>query len=275
MTLLRRLGCVGDLVCSFRVSDRDGRSNSVAGQDTDTPPLKKHASRVDPNSPDYQLRGNEHKGGGDRESLLASIKEKLDGADIKPPHSKKAEDDYFVLGTIDLQDKHATVDFLIKQGVQKTTDFIVEFVEGKAAGAIREWRVFARAKNMKAAEVLRLKAKATSIEDQLVAFKKNTAGKKSPDDYFVIGTADLNSITAHAHVRFEILVGIKAAADFLINFIFNRPKSHKGEWHVFYRAGTEAQATDYRQQMRDMYDPMEAQRSQMAAIYHAKTTARC
>ena len=101
------------------------------------------------------------------------------------------------------------------------------------------------------------------------------SGKKSLDDYFVVGTADVNSATQHADVRFEILGGVKSAADFLIDFIFNRPKDHKGEWHVFYRAPTEAKAIEYRQQMRDWYDSLQAQRAQIAAIYKAKTTARC
>ena len=214
------------------------------------------------------------KGGADRDKCWP-IKDKLDAADIKPPHSKKADDDFFVVGTIDLKDKHAAVDFVIKQGIQQATDFIADFVAGKGPGMIREWRVFGRTKNAKAAEVMRTKAKAESIEGQLAAFKMSTSGKKTPDDYFVVGTADLNKATENADIRFEILKGIKDTADFLIDFIFNSPKNHKGEWHVFFRGHTEAQATDYRQQMRDWYDNMEAERAQLAAIYNAKTTARC
>jgi hypothetical protein len=174
-----------------------------------------------------------------------------------------------------LLNHHADVEYVVKQGVQQTADFIADFVLGKAQDEIRIWQVFGRAKNQKAAEVLRKKSKAKSIEDQLAAFKRNTPGKKSPDDYFVVGTADLNNVTENANVRFEILNGVKAAADFLIDFVYTCPKNHQGEWHVFYRAGTEAQATQYRQQMRDWYDSQEEQRAQIAAIYKAKTTARC
>jgi hypothetical protein len=244
----------------------------VAGQEQETekPPAKK-AKGVDPNSPDYRPPADNE----DRDKLLDSIKVTLNNTATKPAHSKKSDDDFFVVGTIDLKKRHAIVDFVIKEGVQKAADFIADFVLGKERGAIREWRIFARAKTMKAAEVLRLKAKSESIEDRLIAFKRNTSGKKTPDDFFVVGTADLNPVTENADIRFEVLAGVKAAADFLINFIFNRPTDHKGEWHVFYRAGTEAQATDYRQQMRDWYDSMEAQRAEMAAIYNAKTTVRC
>ena len=91
----------------------------------------------------------------------------------------------------------------------------------------------------------------------------STSGKKSPDDFFVIGTADLNTTTQHADIRFEILNGVKNAADFLIDFIFNQPKNHQGEWHVFFRGHTEAQAVEYRQKMRDWYDNLEAQRASL------------
>jgi hypothetical protein len=268
MTLLHRLGRVEIWLAIAVFVSGTAVSNSVAGK----PPRAKLADSDNPNSPNYRLP-SERQGGANRDKLLATIKKTLDAT--KPSYGKKADEDLFVVGTIDLENHHAAVDFVIKDGVQQTADFVAVFVLGKGPGVIREWRVFGRAKNMKAAEVLRAKAKAESIEDQLAAFKLSTAGKKSPDDYFVIGTADLNTATSHADIRFEILSGVKSAADFLIDFTFNRPKNHKGEWHVFFRAHTEDKATAYRQQMRDWYDSLEAQRAQIAAIYNAKTTARC
>ena len=265
-------GLCGDLVRSGRCCDRHGRHELRGGKRCAPSPPAKQASSDDPNSPDYRPP-ERAQGGPERDELLTTVKQKLDT--FKPGLGKKADEDFFVVGTIDLQNHHAIVDFVIKDGVQQTADFIADFVFDKPPGAIHEWRVFARAKTMKAAEAQRLKAKSQSIEDQLIAFKLNTPGKKSLDDFYVIGTADMNSLTQHADIRFEILTGVKKASDFLIDFIFNRPKNHKGEWHVFYRAHTEAQAIDYRQQMRDWYDSMEAQRAEIAAIYDAKTTARC
>ncbi len=269
MTVLRRLGFVAIWLAVAAVVIGTSVTSSAAGKETAKPPAKA-ASSDDPNSPDYSPPSE--KGGPERDSLLASVKQKLDT--FKPGFGKKADEDFFVVGTIDLKDHHAVVDFVIKEGVQQTADFVADFVLGKPKGAIREWRVFARAKTEKAAEAQRLKAKSQSIEDQLAAFKLSTPGKKSADDYFVIGTADMNKVTLHADIRFEILNGVKSAADFLIDFIFNRSKDHKGEWHVFYRAHTEAQAIDYRQQMRDWYDSMEAQRAEIAAIYNAQSTTR-
>ena len=39
---------------------------------------------------------------------------------------------FFILGTIDLQDHHATVEFPIKKGILEAADFIADFVQGKA-----------------------------------------------------------------------------------------------------------------------------------------------
>jgi len=275
MTLLRRLGCVEIwfAVAAFVIGT--AALNSALGQETDKPLPAKRAGRDDPSSPGYRLPSNERKGGAQRNKLVATIEETLNGFTPKPPRSKKADEDFFVVGTIDLQHHHAIVDFVIQEGVQQTANFIADFVLGKEPGMIREWRVFARAKTLKVAEVLRTRAKSESIEEQLAAFKLSTTGRKSPDDYFVVGTADLNVTTLHADIRYEILSGVKSAADFIIDFTFNLPKNHRGEWHVFFRAHTQEEADTYIAQLRNWYDTMEQQRAQMAAIYNAKTTRRC
>jgi hypothetical protein len=234
-----------------------------------------HGAKVDPSSPDYQSGGVQNKvEGPERDDLLASVEKDLDAQ--KPVTGKKADDDFFVIGTVDLQKHHATVDYLIKKGLHKTAEFVADFMLNKPVAALRQWQAFGRAKTMKNAEGLRKKAKAQGIEDRLLAFKLNTNGKKSPvDDYFVAGTADLDTITEHADIRFEILKGVKKTTDFLLDFILNRPKEHKGDWHVFFRGKTEAEAIAYRQKLRDWYDTMESQRARIAEIYNAKTTARC
>ena len=267
MKLLRRLSCVEIWIAVAVFLIGTAVSSTVVAK-----PHAKQADIDDPSSPNYVPPGATTSGA-DRDKTLADIKQTLDT--FKPGFGKKADDDLFVVGTIDLKNHHAAVDFVIKNGVQQTADFIADFVAGKVKGVVREWRVFGRAKNLKAAEFLRDKAKSQSIEDQLAAFKVTPAGKKSPDDYFVVGTADLNLKTKHADIRFEILDGVKTAADFLIDYIFNQASNHKGEWHVFYRARTKVEAIDYRQQLRNWYDSLEAQRSQIAAMYNAKTTKRC
>ena len=275
MRLLRRLGCLEVWLAVAVFAIGAAVSSSVAGQEPDNSPPAKQAGSDDPSSSNYHSSATGNQAGAERDKLLVAIKATLEAFKPKPAHTKKGDDDLFVVGTIDLVNHHAAVEFVIKQGLEPTADFIADFVLGKEADAIRQWHAFGRAKTMKVAEALRAKAKSESVEDQLVAFKLNTMGKKTPDDYFVIGTGDLNEATSHADIRFEILKGVKNSADFLIDFMFNRPKDHLGEWHVFFRAHTEAQATDFRQQLRQWYDTLAAQREQLAAIYHAKSTARC
>ena len=275
MRLLCHLGCLQIWLAVAVFAIGTAVSSSVAGQESDKSPSAKQAGSDDPSSSNYRSAATGNQAGAERDKLLVAIKATLEAFKPKPAHTKKGDDDLFVVGTIDLVNHHATIDFVIKQGLEPTADFIADFVLGKEADAIRQWHAFGRAKTMKVAEALRAKAKSESVEDQLVAFKLNTMGKKTLDDYFVIGTGDLNQATLHADIRFEILKSVKSAADFLIDFMFNRPKNHLGEWHVFFRAHTEAQATDFRQQLRQWYDTLAAQREQLAAIYHAKSTARC
>jgi hypothetical protein len=260
MRLLRRLGWLEVWLAVVVFAIGAAVSSSVAGQEPDKSPPAKQAGSDDPSSSNYRSAASGNQAGADRDKLLVTIKATLEAFKPKPAHTKKGDDDLFVVGTIDLVNHHAAIDFVIKQGLEPTADFIADFVLGKEADAIRQWHAFGRAKTMKVAEALRAKAKSESVEDQLVAFKLNTMGKKTLDDYFVIGTGDLNQATSHADIRFEILKGVKNSADFLIDF---------------FRAHTEAQATDFRQQLRQWYDTLAAQREQLAAIYHAKSTARC
>ena len=267
MTVPRRLRYVGIWLALTGFLLAAAAPNRVGGKETEEP----RVNRDDPYSPGYGLPDHQRRGGPAGDELLTSIKSKL--AALKPAHGKVADDDFFVVGTIDLENHHATVEYVIKQGLRQTAEFIADFVQGEKPGTVRHWRAFGRAPNPKAAEAIRTKAKAESIEGRLTAFP--SSGKKSPDDYFVVGTADMNSRTLHADIRFEVLNGVKVTADFLTDFIYKRTRGHEGEWHVFFRGRTEAQVTAYRQRLRDAYDSLETQRAQLASIYHAKSTARC
>lgn len=266
MTSLCRLSCVKAFLLVVAVAAFcTSLSDRVVAKD----PAPKPGSN-DPNSSGYRGYTSEMT---DRDKQVAAAKESIEN--IKPLGGGKADGDLFVIGTIVLKNRKATVDYVIKEGVQQTAEFMVDFAPGKSGGGVRELRIFGRAKTQPTADGMLAKAKSQSIEEQLGAFKLSVRGLKSPDDYFVVGTADMNCATLHADIRYEVYGGVKTTADFLIDFIFNRPENHKGEWHVFYRAPTEALAVDYRQQMRNWYDTLQAQRSQIAQIYKAKTTARC
>jgi hypothetical protein len=208
-----------------------------------------------------------------RAKLVASITEEL--SQLKPAGGKREENDWFAFGTIDLQDHQAKVEYPIVQGLRKTAEQIADFMSTKPEDAVRQYRIFGRSKTEKLAQGIVRKARAQSIEGQLEIFKITPPGKRSDDDTFVVGTGVLFKSTRHADIRFEIVKGVKATGNFLLDFILTPEQNTEREWHVFFRCRTEDQATEYRTQLRQWYDTLEAQRSQIAAIYHAKTTRRC
>ena len=214
----------------------------------------------------------------ERDKAIESVKPMLDAQIPKPANNKKEETDFFILGTIELQKPRAALNYVIKEGLQAASEFIADFhAAPKGPGVVRDWRAFGRAKTMKAAEAMLAKAKNESIEGQLAVFELSAPLKKpvSPDDYFVIGTADTNPSTSSADIRFEVLCGVDSAAAFIYNFIYNLPKDHRGEWHVFYRSRSEGPAMEYRQQWRDWYDAQEARRAMLAEMYKVQSTVRC
>ncbi|MGD0899591.1 MAG: hypothetical protein ABR915_17310 [Thermoguttaceae bacterium] len=118
-------------------------------------------------------------------------------------------------------------------------------------------------------------ARARSIEGKLEAFKPTKPGRKSPDDYFVVGTGELFPTTQHADIRFHVVGGTKPTASMLLEFILAGSDKTQRMWHVFDRFRSQADADTFIAQLRNWYDTMEQQRAQMAAIYNAKTTRRC
>ncbi|MGA2620588.1 MAG: hypothetical protein ABSF26_23445 [Thermoguttaceae bacterium] len=207
--------------------------------------------------------------------LVESAQKKLDAQ--KPAGSAKKEaGDFFVIGTIDLEGHKAIVDYPIQQGLRKAAEKAADFMAAKPAGAIRVWKEFGRAKNAKAAEVLQRKARSQSIEGQLEAFKPaKGSGRKTLDDFFVVGTAEVFPIAERADVRFQVVGGTQPTASFLLDFILRGTGQTTREWHVFFRAKTQDEADKYIAQLRNWYDTLETQRAQIAQIYHAKTTRRC
>jgi hypothetical protein len=229
-------------------------------------------SQDDPNSPDYRPEGTH---GPKWNDTLQAVKKELGELKLAGGGKKDDVNDYFVLGTIDIQDHKATVEYPIRQGLQKAAELMADFMTDKPKGAFRKWRGVGRAKAEKAAEGLAKNARAKSIEGQLEAFKPAKPGKKSLDDYFVVGTGELFPATQHADIRFHVVGGTSGTASMLLEFILAGSEKTKRMWHVFFRAHTEEEANNYIAQLRNWYDTMETQRAQMASIYNAKTTRRC
>jgi hypothetical protein len=159
------------------------------------------------------------------------------------------------------------------QGENATAAKLADFLLAQPKG-VREWRMIGRVKTQAAAEKLLAAARAKSIEAQLAAFPVTPKReKKSPEDAYVVGTAEITGY--HADVRFQVVLGTKPSADFLIEYTMTGEKGSKRMWHVFTRAKTEAEATRYVEQLRRDYDMLDSQRQAVAQAYNVRTTRRC
>ena len=190
-------------------------------------------------------------------NLIESIKKDLMRLKVLGG-GRKEETDLFVVGTVEIKKHHPKVQYNIYQGVKETCDKIADFVLNPAK-AVRKWEAFARVKTQIAAEKQVKIAKAKSIEGRVDLFKLSKAGKKTKDDAFVVGTADMRLSTLEADVRFRVISGVKAVADFLLDYVLAAPENVKRQWHVFYRAKTEEEANKFVEQLRADYDAMESQ----------------
>lgn len=247
----------------------DGARASKPGKAPKAKPAAKPVSN-DPNSADYQSGGYRPAVDADRDKVLESVKEQL--AKFKTS-SKKSEDDFIAINTIEVVDHQVTVEYPIYHGAHETAEKVADFLCAQPKTAIRKWFIVGRAKTLKAAEGMVAKAKTKSIEGKLAALALTRFGKRSPDDAFVVGTAEIKGDTAD--VRFQVVQGVKETALFILDFILSGGEDAKRQWHVFCRAPNEDDANQFVEKLRSDYDRLEAQRQAVAAAYSVRSTRRC
>ena len=109
---------------------------------------------------------------------------------------------------------------------------------------------------------------------QLGRLKPVGAAKKDLDDFYLLATAELNMATRHADVCFQVKQGQREVAEFLVDYIVNKPEHSMRKWHVFSRFKDSQQADQALQFTRMQYDQMTAYQAQIRKIYNAKTTRR-
>jgi hypothetical protein len=212
----------------------------------------------------------------ERDKLIGLIEARLAQLKPLPPAKKSADTDYFVIGMTELGDGKTVVNFvhfLTIAGQREAATAIADFLLDATGRAKRFWQPMGRVKNEAAAQ--NLLARARLVEKKLEQFPLNTKGKKSSDDAFAVGTAELNLKTLHADVRFQVIQGTTKVSDFLIAFMLAAPENSQRQWHVFFRAKTTDEADKYVEQLRIWYDSLDSQRREIAKIYRARTTRRC
>jgi hypothetical protein len=246
-----------------------------AAQDEPAAPAKKRARLAasdDPESPGYKSAGARGKAW---EALEASAERDLSALKLAGGGKKDDATDLFVLQTTNIEDHEATVEYPIRKGLRQAAEFVADFMAGKSKRVFRKWDPVARAKTEKIAEAQAKIARKKSVEGKLEDFKPSKSGRKSLDDYFVVGTGELYPLKQHADVRFHVVGGTKATASLILDFVLAGSDKTKRMWNVFDRFRTQADADTFIAQLRNWYDTMEQQRSKIAAIYNAKTTRRC
>ena len=124
-------------------------------------------------------------------------------------------------------------------------------------------------------EALNREKTVKTIEKQLGKMTAATSKKKSVDDCWVVGTAEVQLTTQNADIRFEVRKGQRETAEFLADFILGQTPETPRQWHVFARFKSADEAELFVAARRQEFDQAEAYRQQMADIYHARTTRRC
>jgi len=115
----------------------------------------------------------------------------------------------------------------------------------------------------------------TVLTRKLGQFKLQGKLIKEADDFYVVGTADVNLQSRHADIRFFVKQGKEDVAEFLADYILAPPDGLVHQWHVFYRVKGPEQGQEALLAVRNQYDQVRAYRAQMQRIYNAKTTRRC
>jgi hypothetical protein len=105
--------------------------------------------------------------------------------------------------------------------------------------------------------------------------KPTDAAKRSLDDFFLIGTAELNIETRHADVRFETRQGQQAVAEYVGDYVLAPTDNTLRKWHVFSRHHAEEIAQQALADIRRQFDLSMAYQDQLRQIYQARTMRRC
>ena len=105
--------------------------------------------------------------------------------------------------------------------------------------------------------------------------KPTDAPKRSLDDFFLIGTAELNVATGHADVRFETRQNQQPVAEYVADYILTPQDSTLRKWHVFSRHHDEEIAQQALAEIRRQFDMSMAYQDQLRQIYQATSMRRC
>ena len=103
--------------------------------------------------------------------------------------------------------------------------------------------------------------------------KPTDARKKSLDDFFVVGTADLNA-QRDADIRFEVRQGQRVLSEYLVDYVLTAPENTFRKWHVFSRHNNGYVAVQALEFTRIQFDASLAYQADLRRMYAARAMCR-
>lgn len=98
--------------------------------------------------------------------------------------------------------------------------------------------------------------------------------KRAPDDFFLLGTAQLDAVSKNADLCFQVKQGQTEVADFIADYILDEPDRAVRKWHVFARFKDNQTAEEGLVHLQQRYDLANEYQAQIARIYAARATRR-
>jgi hypothetical protein len=103
--------------------------------------------------------------------------------------------------------------------------------------------------------------------------KPTDARKKGLDDFFVVGTADLNA-QRDADIRFEVRQGQRILSEYLVDYVLTAPENTFRKWHVFSRHNNGYVAEQALEFTRIQFDASLAYQADLRRMYAARAMCR-
>jgi hypothetical protein len=115
---------------------------------------------------------------------------------------------------------------------------------------------------------------ALKIDQQLKLSSKT--GKRTSDNYFVVGYAEVKHPSKKLEVKFDVLKSVKGTATEIVEFMAEvKPGASVRDYRVYSRHATKPEAEKSLKARRDEFDAAEATRKKLMAQYQATSVKRC
>jgi hypothetical protein len=160
-------------------------------------------------------------------------------------------------------DHHENMETLVEKGVKMPSNDDAQSLNSKLFGT-------------QVKESPQEKNNIEKLERRIGRMKLTGGTKKTKEDFYVLGLAEIKPNPGVADVTFMVRQGQREAATFLISRMSSAARNqHYYQWHIFERHKTKQAAEDALSRVRQSYDQYSQYRNQIRKIYNAQNTRRC